>query len=721
MVALLKRSAGRVAKYLPAQYAIPVVALLVTCFGSILVLLLVTTAAQDRMQVERERQALETALATAEGMTQHDLQDYAKWDDAVRHIAQGFSTDWVDDNVTAYLGGTQGYPHIFALDGQDHTLFSYRSRAGARDDARAILGKDFAQSLSHVRAMPRPDGPIATGFSRTGDRLFVYATAAIVPLTNKVSISNAPTHLLVIARQVDEEFLGKVTGDLPLQKVQLVRSTIPPQGEFVVLRGHEGRAIGYVGWTPHTPGSDVRRELLPAILAISLLALAAAALILRRGSQTVTALIASEGRARYNSEHDPLTGLANRRALATEISSRLDAGEELTLLYMDLDGFKDANDVYGHVAGDMLLRQAAERIASVSRSIMIARTGGDEFAVLLAAAPTLCAPAACEAILGSFQAPFTIGANQVSMNLSIGHADSSQLEERQPDELVRRADVAMYIAKSEGKGCWRRYESCMDDGHRLRMLMERDLQESIAKGEINVLFQPIVDSSSKRIVAVEALARWTHPHHGQVPPDVFIPIAEISGLISDLGRHVLHRACTAALAYDVELSVNLSPVQFWDRNLVATIADTLRETGFPPSSLELEITENYLLHRPEAAAAIIDNLRDLGVKIALDDFGAGFASIGYLQQLKLDRMKIDRAFIAPLTLNPSAREMLVSIVGLARAFRLDVTAEGIETEGQAVLASVAGCHRMQGWLYGKPADLADLPLLPREAARSNQQ
>jgi diguanylate cyclase (GGDEF)-like protein len=454
----------------------------------------------------------------------------------------------------------------------------------------------------------------------------------------------------------------------------------------------------------------LREQLVPAIAGISLLALAAAALILRHGSRAMRAILDSELLARHHAEHDSLTGLANRRALATEICERLLQQEALVLLYMDLDGFKDANDVYGHAAGDMLLKEAAARIRSAAMDALVARTGGDEFAMLLAPVSEEAAYAICELILEKFRAPFAMGAYRVTLGVSIGYAASAGLPAPGQDELVRRADIAMYAAKSEGKNRWRRYAPSMDEGHVLRMRMEKDLQIAIENGDIKVLFQPIVEAGTNKVVAVEALARWSHPDHGQVPPDVFIPIAELSGLINELGRNVLRQACTEVRRYDVDLAVNLSPAQFWDRNLLASVQETLSCTGFPPHRLELEITESYLLHRPDAAADIIDGLRQLGVKIALDDFGAGFASIGYLQRLKLDRMKIDKAFIAPLAHDDSAREMLASIVGLAKAFRLEVTAEGVETDAQSALAFAAGCRRMQGWLYGRPVMLGALSL-----------
>jgi len=410
----------------------------------------------------------------------------------------------------------------------------------------------------------------------------------------------------------------------------------------------------------------------------------------------------------------------------TRIHSAMAAGERPALLFMDLDGFKDANDVYGHAAGDLLLFVAARRIEAAAAPALVARAGGDEFAVLIADPGKHDVAAIANAILAAFLRPFAIGAYSVTAGISIGSAEdrgaadalgAGATAEVSGDELMRRADVAMYAAKADGKNCWRAYDDRMDCGHALRMRMEADLRAAVAAGDIRVLFQPVVRAATGKIVAVEALARWSHPTHGEVPPDVFIPLAEMSGLISALGRHVLVRACTEAKDLGLCVAVNLSPAQFWDRNLAQDVRDALAETGFPADRLELEITESFLLRRPEAAAAVIDELRALGICIALDDFGTGFASIGYLRQLRFDRLKIDKEFIGPLGTDPRAADLVAAIVALARSLGLEITAEGVETEAQSSIAGMAGCTRLQGWLYGRPMSAAQVRDLCDAAAR----
>jgi len=273
---------------------------------------------------------------------------------------------------------------------------------------------------------------------------------------------------------------------------------------------------------------------------------------------------------------------------------------------------------------------------------------------------------------------------------------------------VRRADAAMYAAKADGKHCLRAYTPEIDSGRELRKELERDLRIAVENDEIAVVFQPIVSAEDRQIVAVEALARWQHADHGEITPDRFIPIAEESGLIVALGRNVLTAACREARDWGVDLAVNLSPAQFWDRGLAGAIRDVLAETDFPADRLELEITEGYLLRRPEAAAAILSQLKHMGVRIALDDFGTGFASIGYLQRLGFDSIKIDRSFVAAAASHVKAADLVCAIVSMGEALDLQVTAEGVELEEQARLMRGAGCSRLQGWLFGRPMPGADM-------------
>jgi diguanylate cyclase (GGDEF)-like protein len=708
MISTRLRSMQRLQRHVPAQYFWPVLLLLITCFGCILLLLYRTTSTQNELQARQEHEATRAALVTAAGTAQRDLGDYAEWDEAVRHITMRFDAEWIADNITSSLGATQGYEHIFALDGWNHTVYAFRNGARVEADPFKALGPQFHAALAAVRRMPLDRAPIAGGYSRAGDTVMLYAVAAIVPLTGKVALPPGPAHLLVIARPVDAAFIDAIARDENLRDLKLVLDRPDETVAAIPLKASDGEVLGWLSWTPARPGAELRRAVFPAFLSVAALALIMAVFIVGRGARAMEALRQSEARAQHHANHDTLTGLPNRRALIAHIHDALATGRTVSLLYMDLDGFKDANDVYGHAAGDALLRDAADRIhQSVDRGL-VARAGGDEFAVLFVDPTGEEVRRAADAVVAAFGRLFAVGAYRVKVGISIGCAAFGASAALGEDELMRRADVAMYAAKADGKNCWRIYAPQMDRGHDLRMRMEGDLRAALEAGDIRVLFQPIVDAQSGAIVSVEALSRWTHPVHGDVPPDIFIPLAEMSGQINAVGRHVLRVACMAAMPFDVSVAVNLSPAQFWDRRLAEDVKTVLAETGFPAERLELEITENYLLRRPDAAAAVIDDLRALGIRIALDDFGTGFASIGYLRQLSFDRLKIDREFIRPLAEDPKAADLVSAVVALARALRLEITAEGVETEAQAAIARIAGCTRLQGWLYGQAMDASEL-------------
>lgn len=687
-----------VLRRVPGQYFWPLLILIGLCFGSILTLLYFTTSSQDRMEAARQTHTLSVALDTNVAMVAHDLQDYAKWDEAVRHITLNFDSDWISDNVTAYLGRAQGYSHVLVIGPDDRSRYIFTDGKLSHADPVKGLGASFVQSLSAVRHMTGKRQPILGGFTEHDGRLYIYSVAAIVPLTDRIGLPRGERQVLAIAEAVDSAFIDRIrrTHQLPPLKIRTDRGV-------AAFRDFRGRPIAWLDMAPGTPGTSLREQILPGLLVIGLLASALAVILLQQGSRSITALKASQDRALHHAGHDPLTGLPNRRVLMDGVRARLEAGTAVDLLYMDLDGFKEVNDLYGHRAGDELLQEATARIvAAAGDRALIARMGGDEFAVLHLGADTAETAGLAQGIIDAFHPTFAIAGAHVQIGVSVGVVSTPVGCALDVDELMRRADVAMYSAKGRGKNRWDRYAPDMDEGHDVRKRLEHDLRAAIAANEIDVAYQPIVSARTGEIVCVEALARWTHRHEGVIGPDIFIPLAEMTGLIGALGEQVLAKACRAVAPHDLDLSVNLSPAQFWDARLVASIADVLAREGFPAHRLELEITENYLLRRPDAAASVIEELRALGIRLALDDFGSGFASVGYLRQLRFDRLKIDKQFLSEVTADANAAELLVAIVALGRALRLEITAEGVETEEQSALIRACGCHRAQGWLHGRP-------------------
>jgi diguanylate cyclase (GGDEF)-like protein/PAS domain S-box-containing protein len=408
--------------------------------------------------------------------------------------------------------------------------------------------------------------------------------------------------------------------------------------------------------------------------------------------------------------HDPLTNLANRSLFADRLEHALQQAARrrrpLAVLYFDLDGFKSINDTLGHGAGDILLKEVAARLASCVRSgDTISRWGGDEFGILLEELATDAeANAAAERLIDVLRDPFRIGSTEVFVTASIGIV-VSEVGAEACDDLLRYADLAMYRAKVERPGSYCRYEPEMQEDVKARVELDRDLRQAIERGELSVAYQPIVDLTTRSIVGVEALARWTHPTRGPVPPLEFIPVAEANGMIVEVGKFVLREACRNAAAWcrvrkDFSLSVNLSARQLHD-SLVTTILEILDATGLDPSALVLEITESMLIDQSAEPLGVLQTLRQLGISLAIDDFGTGYSSLSYLHRFPVDILKVDRSFIQLLgtTQEPGLAR---SIVRLGDELGLRTVAEGIEYDEQLAALQHLGCTLGQGYLFAAP-------------------
>jgi len=408
-------------------------------------------------------------------------------------------------------------------------------------------------------------------------------------------------------------------------------------------------------------------------------------------------------------EHDSLTGIGNRSWFLKQAESLLEEQSRqgqntLTLFLIDLDNFKVVNDTSGHPAGDELLRQVASRFTALSEGrTMLARFGGDEFAALGQFVSDQAASAFAEELVSVTRKPFRIGRRDFAIGATVGFTRFRDCGDT-VDDLMRKADIALYKAKESGRGRALAFEHDMEREVRERRELESDLREAFEYGRLNVDFQPIVDARSGKVVSSEVLLRWLHPTRGEVPPDLFIPIAEHAGLILPLGGWVLKKACAAA-AQCPELesvAVNLSPVQFMDPNLVDHVLSVLQETGFPPERLVLEITESVFLRDYGSAALKLQKLRDLGIRIALDDFGTGYSSLSYLRHYKFDKIKIDKSFVDEIGERSDGLAIISAVIALAHNLGLEVTAEGVERQFQVDALRTLGCDTMQGYYFGKP-------------------
>ena len=420
----------------------------------------------------------------------------------------------------------------------------------------------------------------------------------------------------------------------------------------------------------------------------------------------------AEARIRHLANHDPLTALPNRRRFGEALAQAVSRGSELVVFILDLDQFKNFNDTLGHHAGDALLRAAAERLGDCVREPdLVARLGGDEFAILVEG--NACPPDGMEGlarrILAVFNAPFDLSGYQASVGVSIGIARGGEGRVT-ADAILKHADVALYRAKAAGRSTFRVFEESMAAELQLRIGLEGELRTALERGELAVHYQPVFDIRRGRLSGFEALLRWDHPSRGMVSPAEFIPIAEETGLILPIGEWVIRRVCADAASFPTgtKVAVNISPVQFTGGALLELVRDALAESGLAPGCLELEITESALLQDSEAIVVTLHRLRDLGIRIALDDFGTKYSSLTYLRSFPFDKIKIDQSFVKDMATREDCLAIVRSVAGLARDLGMTTTAEGVESSAQLEQIRDAGCTEAQGYFFGKAEPIGDL-------------
>ncbi len=417
----------------------------------------------------------------------------------------------------------------------------------------------------------------------------------------------------------------------------------------------------------------------------------------------------AEAQIAHLAHYDPLTGLANRALFALEMERMLARAQrrktKIALLCLDLDRFKIVNDSYGHLAGDQLLIEVAARLKTcVRKGDVVARMGGDEFAIIQEVDKAEDSQALAARIVAAMKPPVTLPAARVEVGVSVGIALSPD-DAQDQHNLLSRADLALYRVKSEGRNNWCFYQPEMDEKLLQRLEMEQDLKAAMERGEFELYFQPLLDLTTSEVVSFEALLRWKHPKRGFVSPGEFIPVAEECGLIGPIGEWVLRTACAKAAAWPQpwSLAVNISPLQFRYKSLTSLVKSALRTSGLKPQRLELEITETVILGNEKHNITVLNDIRNLGVRIAMDDFGTGYSSLSYLRAFPFDKIKIDQSFVRDLPQDENALSIIRAITGLAQSLGVRITAEGVETEAQLKALRDLDCHQAQGYLIGRPA------------------
>lgn len=661
----------------------------------------------NQLDENRSREAVSGALQTFGEQLAATLHDYAAWDDAAENTYVREDISWLDRNFGEMSADNQLFDVALILDHSGQPVSAYSDGERMQPELTGFVTPDVWTLFDKVRRMQADELPEASSFVSTSKGVAAVAIGLIRAKSGELSVAAEETRYVLFFRHLSATTVERLARAYVLPGLSL----IPPSGQIshvVPILSPTNAVIGGLSWVPRSPGDTSLAQVRPLVwCAVAMIAIYMLLLFVS-GNQALARLSAEEATALRLAMTDRLSGLANRSGLFAGLRDLVikaqSEGKDVALLYLDLDGFKEVNDAYGHATGDVLIRSVSAGLRVLAgEERVLSRLGGDEFAIAFVGFDVhKTAAELAERVLDFLGEPLTMGERVAVIGCSIG-LSVSRRGLVPSEELIRRADMAMYRSKEEGRGRWTLYDPSMDEEREERNLLELDLRAAIDAEEITVVYQPIADSRNFRLYGVEALARWNRKDHGPVSPDVFIPIAESTGLIDLLGLCVLRTACTTLKAWpDLALSVNVSPGQFRDPAFVSRVGKVLEETGIEPSRLTLELTETYFIQNPQRARKTLDLLRETGVKIALDDFGSGFSSVGYLRQFGFDRIKLDRSLVESVGESSRAVEMLRATVALARSLDMPVTAEGVESEAQALALRLAGCDLLQGFLLGRP-------------------
>ena len=693
---------------------------------------------------ERERTLVENALNESIARALNEQKSVAWWDDPITKITdEAIDLEFTDANFGVFLTETYGHDEVYILNAEDHPLYGFanaeRLEPSAFERRRPVLEALIAEIRrgDRSRLRTRPDMfseskghyRVLTGVqvARWGGHIVsvdglpaVVAGMTIVPNIDASLLKGTPNLLLSITN-IDEAFISEIGRSLLLPDLALTPQET--KGDGVISEafvGDDGIPAGFLSWTTRRPGHVLLTIILP-LVAFGVIATGGlSSTILRRLRRASEELAQREAQARHEAKHDALSGLPNRVHMVDKIDSFLQGrllethDNRAVAAYLDVDRFKDVNDTLGHHAGDQLIKLVARRLMECLRpNDFLARFGGDEFVILCAPAGAETSSALADRVSQAFALPFAINGQNIRVTASVGIAVAPD-NGVTADELMRHADIALYEAKDRGRDRAVLFSDEMARQVERRRAIELDLRAAIDTDMLCLNYQPIVSSHSGEIVGLEALLRWRHPVHGDMSPADFIPIAENAGLLPSLGEWVLSHAMADCRRWPhLEVSVNLSPVQFRHVDLETTLRKLIAEYGVEPSRFVLEITEGVLLEATEHTNLTLDALRSLGFRTALDDFGTGYSSLAYLCNFKFDKIKIDRSFVRRISRVDISRTIVQSVVSIGRGLGMDIVAEGVETEFEAMMMTKLGCTELQGYYFSRPISADQMTQLLR--------
>ena len=709
-----------------ARLVMPIGVIVVVAIICVVVAVLTSAQRADEVTFNSEQQLIRQSIADHGDHALRLVEGVAATPRAADKIRGSYDPQWADLRIGQWLAKFH-FSVVAIADADDHIEYAHADAANiAASDLAAALAPGIKLLRGRLAAMPANlvllpdhDNPAAPG-RRTvfvqdffGKPAFVAAVA--IGSDADLAHGNDRAPIVFAVKYIGTRLLNKISGHLQLTELRQIDSPNQAGSDRAIdLADAQGNIVVRLAWKPTRPGGAIVKSVVPFIA----VALAGFALFVGLGirymRRTAAEIAAGERQLRHLALHDPVCGLPNRiyfgERLEQTITNVRGGGLSAAVFYIDLDHFKDVNDTLGHHIGDELILNVTQRLSRIMRDDdLVARLGGDEFAIITTcASDSYSLQAIAGRIIAAVCAPYAISGHNIIIGASIGIA---VIERRAGDaaDILRYADMALYRAKNEGRNRACIYDAAMDADLSNRKLLEGDLLQAIKNDGLRAAYQPIVNASGDTVVGVEALARWQHPTHGEIPPSRFIPIAEHSGLIIELGEWMLRRACLDGRNWpNLTIAVNVSPLQFRRSDFVELVERILAETDFDANRLELELTETTLLGNLETAELSMLRLKAIGVRFALDDFGTGYSSLLYLRRFPFDKLKIDSSFVRAIEKAADAAAIVHAVVSLGRGLGMKVTAEGVENAEQHLFLRAAGVHSMQGFRFGRPGTAPEI-------------
>jgi diguanylate cyclase (GGDEF)-like protein len=651
------------------------------------------------------RQSARAAITAFEMRLSDNLQDYANWDDAALKLYNTPDAGFVIDILKDVSESGVVFDTAFLLDENGKDLAAFKDGKVLGTTSSSFFGPAL-KSMMKVFVPQSSEYAASSGLVVTPTGIAAAAIGLVVPYSDDVQIPQNQKRFLLFAKHLTAANIERLRNEFVIPDLVLLSGRQTAENT-VPLINPNGTVVGSLGWAKRSPGTIALSKISPAVWLILALLSAVTCGIIVFACINVRHAYRSKLRAEHAASHDFLTGLPNRVALKAIFDDKGNAdgleNHNAAIVFFDLDGFKQVNDAYGHDIGDRLLRSCSVGFSYLTQDKgTLGRVGGDEFAVLITGVDAQNeAVDLAHAFIEFLREAFTFEGRDIKISTSVGiacgHARQLSIE-----ELLRRADIAMYQAKKDGGNRVALYNAEIDMKLREKVALAALLRDAIKGERISVAYQIVVDAQSQPS-GVEALARWISQDGELISPDIFIPLAEENGLIEDLGNYVLRQACKDAVHWEgLILSVNVSPVQFHNPRFYDIITGILAETGFPPERLDLEVTERHLVSDPEQAFNTMDRLRKHGISLSLDDFGTGYSSIGYLKRFKFDRLKLDQSICSEVISDVNAQQMIQGTIAIAKSLGLEVAAEGVENTYQAQFLRLAGCRWLQGYCFGEP-------------------